>query len=67
MVSKIGVIVANATPATKLNRLGWCRYGKFNPISRDAARGQVYDRARPCGVTDLRCDARQTLREELCQ
>ena len=51
MVSKIGVIVANATPATKLNRLGWCRYGKFNPIRRDAARGQVYDRAPAVSLT----------------
>ena len=46
MVSKIGRIVANAISATKLNRLGWRRYGKFNPIRCGAARGQVYDRAR---------------------
>jgi hypothetical protein len=46
MVSKIGLIVANAIPATKPNRLGWCRYGKFNPIRRDVARGRVCDRAR---------------------
>ena len=67
ILSKIALIVANAIPAAKPNRLGWCRYGKLSPIRQGAARGPVYDRARPAVSLTFGCDARQTLREELCQ
>jgi hypothetical protein len=51
----------------KAESFGLSRHGKLSPIRQGAARGPVYDRARPAVSLTFGCHARQTLREELCQ